>query len=518
VACRVYAVSRHSNTHNNNATQQQQLATQMITRMRKPWACCALALVALVCLCCRTCSAQQAPQEANLTAVLDAVRTRVEEALQAEPAKTGPTLTALDTAELKARGGLNIDLAALEKRSKDSIAALNDHDVPDSDEARFDRFMLTLRELPLEEQERLQLDSIAALPAAEKHATLERLFKERQAELKEIYAALPTAAGILTELITIIGDAGASQTALSDALLDLEDHLSDMDMARDFHTLGGWQPLTALLQPHQPSDVREKAAWAIGTAVKNAPEFQKWVLEQHSELDGATALQQLLQCAVQGEGEVSSALRAKAVYALASALRHNEAAQQHFIEQGGLGGLQQACDSSAADSSSSSSSSSAKQSSQLITKVVTLLSDLLKEESSRTNNSSSDGSSDSSNSAAAAGTTTAAGDSGALASALSSSAAPWCEHVHNLLQAATAQPGSHTQLEKALEAVPQFAPHCGDAFADLGTPAEVARLLQHFSEQSHSSDDDREYHSEIVQSLQSATDAMSEHCSNGDSA
>jgi hypothetical protein len=467
----------------------------MITKMRKPWACCALALVAVVCLCCRACSAQQAPQEANLTAVLDAVRTRVEAALQAEPAKTGPTLTALDTAELKARGGLNIDLAALEKRSKDSIAALNDHDVPDSDEARFDRFMLTLRELPLEEQERLQLDSIAALPAAEKHATLERLFKERQAELKEIYAALPTAAGILTELITIIGDAGASQTALLDALLDLEDHLSDMDMARDFHTLGGWQPLTALLQPHQPSDVREKAAWAIGTAVKNAPEFQKWVLEQHRELDGATALQQLLQCAVQGEGEVSPALRAKAVYALASALRHNELAQQHFIEQGGLGGLQQACDSS-------SSSSSAKQSSQLITKVVTLLSDLLKEESSRSTSS----------------TDAAAGDSGVLASALSSSAAPWCEHVHNLLQAATAQSGSHTQLEKALEAVPQFAPHCGDAFADLGTPAEVARLLQHFSDQSHSSDEDREYHSEIVHSLQSAADAMSEHCSNSGSA
>ena len=41
----------------------------------------------------------------------------------------------------------------------------------------------------------------------------------------------------------------STNTALTQALMDLEDHLSDIDMARDFHTLGGWRPLVALLDP-----------------------------------------------------------------------------------------------------------------------------------------------------------------------------------------------------------------------------------------------------------------------------
>jgi dGTP triphosphohydrolase len=36
-------------------------------------------------------------------------------------------------------------------------------------------------------------------------------------------------------------------TNVIDALKDLEYLLSDVDMARDFHTLGGWAPLVSLL-------------------------------------------------------------------------------------------------------------------------------------------------------------------------------------------------------------------------------------------------------------------------------
>ncbi len=101
-----------------------------------------------------------------------------------------------------------------------------------------------------------------------------------------------------------------------EALRDLEFQLSDVDMARDFHTLGGWPYLVALLDDtlhndglvvvsdddtsdnnHQHHDgaaaaevtalvdeIRALAATAttIGTAVSNLGEFRHWALEDVS--------------------------------------------------------------------------------------------------------------------------------------------------------------------------------------------------------------------------------------------
>ena len=91
---------------------------------------------------------------------------------------------------------------------------------------------------------------------------------------------------------------------------DLEYHLADLDLARDFHTMGGWPLLAALLLPHEAfiaasensngtistttntvynvnsskgqhynNKVRAKVAWCIGTAVKNIQEFHSWAIE-----------------------------------------------------------------------------------------------------------------------------------------------------------------------------------------------------------------------------------------------
>jgi len=43
---------------------------------------------------------------------------------------------------------------------------------------------------------------------------------------------------------------------MNEALLSLEDHLADIDMSRDFHNLGGWPHLVALLHPSYPMYVR----------------------------------------------------------------------------------------------------------------------------------------------------------------------------------------------------------------------------------------------------------------------
>lgn len=40
---------------------------------------------------------------------------------------------------------------------------------------------------------------------------------------------------------------GACAAELNHALMQLEDHLTDIDMARDFRTLGGWSHLVDML-------------------------------------------------------------------------------------------------------------------------------------------------------------------------------------------------------------------------------------------------------------------------------
>merc|ERR1719343_665470 len=83
-------------------------------------------------------------------------------------------------------------------------------------------------------------------------------------------------------------------TDVISALRDLEYQLSDVDMARDFHTLGGWPYLVALLEDGGDGaqeeaededmllladEVRALAAMAMGTAAGNVAEFHGWALE-----------------------------------------------------------------------------------------------------------------------------------------------------------------------------------------------------------------------------------------------
>ncbi|KAL3785976.1 hypothetical protein HJC23_005685 [Cyclotella cryptica] len=87
-----------------------------------------------------------------------------------------------------------------------------------------------------------------------------------------------------------------------ECLKDLEYQLSDVDMTRDFHTLGGWPLLVMLLQDqvhslhcnHQNKNVEKDtslvyeieslAAMTIGTAVSNLEEFRPWALEDVSSV------------------------------------------------------------------------------------------------------------------------------------------------------------------------------------------------------------------------------------------
>jgi nucleotide exchange factor SIL1 len=149
-------------------------------------------------------------------------------------------------------------------------------------------------------------------------------------------------------------------THIVSVLEDLEYHVSDLDMTRDFFTMGGWSLLVSLLtdQAHisnttntttaittLPDDMDEKvqliqtlAAWVLGTAVKNMGEFTPYATAQVVIGDTLTTatdvvLQQYV--AIELSSEVAFRKAHKLLYALGSLLRGNRPAQVHFSTQGG---------------------------------------------------------------------------------------------------------------------------------------------------------------------------------------
>eukprot|EP00985_Skeletonema_marinoi_P027112 scaffold21733_cov120-Skeletonema_marinoi.AAC.6 len=186
-------------------------------------------------------------------------------------------------------------------------------------------------------------------------------------------------------------NSSSSANNIIEALRDLEFQLSDVDMARDFHTLGGWPYLIALLDDtlhggHDDDDVNENndeiralvdeiralAATTIGTAVSNFGEFRHWALEDVSstvnemrtssnndknekmtalslltrvfqeELDQRTEAMAGGTMAVEGPSHTvamakksRATFKLRAIYGLGSLLRGNPTAQQQFILSNG---------------------------------------------------------------------------------------------------------------------------------------------------------------------------------------
>ena len=203
----------------------------------------------------------------------------------------------------------------------------------DEIEYNYEAMHRTFSKLPLEEQERM--GGIPQLPPgigtdnaafdAEQRAEYERRMKEiwdrRQAELRafeeEHVVELPD---ILKSIIARIREYleypypqlykmknSNEDDDMASVLEELEYQLTDLDMTRDFHTLGGWPVLSSLISDHvhnvdnpvsshhsnltapvlspqelwqQVYHLQTNAAWAMGTAVKNIEEFAPWAVEE----------------------------------------------------------------------------------------------------------------------------------------------------------------------------------------------------------------------------------------------
>jgi len=150
-------------------------------------------------------------------------------------------------------------------------------------------------------------------------------------------------------------------THIVSVLKDLEFQLTDLDLARDFHTMGGWPFLVQLVsdESHVPGNkkihelsrsvqtkirtVQAYAAWAIGTAVKNTEEFFPYSTEKIVVGDGkiiTTPIELLIDSFCKEYNDSNSweirTLLSKNIYAIGSILRGNIPAQTRVVKTNGF--------------------------------------------------------------------------------------------------------------------------------------------------------------------------------------
>ncbi|KAL7423087.1 hsp70 nucleotide exchange factor fes1 [Cryptotrichosporon argae] len=125
-----------------------------------------------------------------------------------------------------------------------------------------------------------------------------------------------------------------------DALDDFEMLIELIDNANNMAVLKLWQPLLALLQSPHPEIVRH-ALWVIGTAVQNNPKAQA-ALYVHDALPAILSLLSPPTPSASASASASTpasaaATRAKATYALSSALKHWPLAASALAASSGAG-------------------------------------------------------------------------------------------------------------------------------------------------------------------------------------
>jgi len=225
----------------------------------------------------------------------------------------------------------------------------------------------TLSQLPEDEKERI--GGIPELPpplnsmkySKEQYEAFQEkmrsVWKERQKELLELQDQLADFPKLLKNRINSLisyvdrGYIHSPNDIVGDVtfvLEDLEYQLSDIDMSRDFHTLGGWKVLMSLLvdQSHTNATltyenntkndnfyptqlIQSKVALVMGTAVKNTEEFQVWIFEKSE--DGFTALSLILD-RIKYYSDCNI-FQGRFLYALGAFLRANTLAQQDFFTE-----------------------------------------------------------------------------------------------------------------------------------------------------------------------------------------
>jgi nucleotide exchange factor SIL1 len=293
--------------------------------------------------------------------------------------------TSVSMALVNEDGSVEVQKSTMDSSSESSSnakvsASSNNYD--------FDLMHRTLSQLPNDEQERMgglpQLpqanDETRPITPEQRHAFEERMleiWKLRQEELATLSEQLMDFPAVLKERIKSMDeylkdpqihlegvnlDAEVPEgivTHIVSVLDDLQFLLSDVDMARDFHSMGGWPLLVSLLSEHSHVAVNQTmqslgrvaetkirtiqalAAGTMGTAVRNTAEFSSFALE-HVVIDNGTtittAIDLLLDvfCQSYNDDWESRILLSKSISAVGAMLRGNRQAQVHVLQGGGF--------------------------------------------------------------------------------------------------------------------------------------------------------------------------------------
>lgn len=146
-------------------------------------------------------------------------------------------------------------------------------------------------------------------------------WKQRQVDLKAAMASILKPAELMANLTAQL----TTNLTIPDRLrilIDLESLVSDIDNARDFHTIGSWPTLVTQLGDF-PEPIQAHATWVIGTAIKNHYDYQLWLLEEDDSGSALQRLVQLLSSQSTGTSSETLSLQKRVLYALSSGLRGN---------------------------------------------------------------------------------------------------------------------------------------------------------------------------------------------------
>ncbi len=228
---------------------------------------------------------------------------------------------------------------------------------------RIDTIIRAFKRLPDGELDRLgvQLDVVGDDEeySAEFVEKLTNAWNRRQAELKEVMKSIAQPVEFmerimqgkpsyisplliphsLTHSLThsfpyslVMTNETSSEDDLIYSIQELESLLGDIDIAKDFHTIGGWKLLVTFLDEKYSDRVRSLTAWAIGTTIKNNYDYQLWVLEripnyQHANDSHVTCLDLLTHTFGTFDNHRNSdsnfELYRRVLYALSAAVRGN---------------------------------------------------------------------------------------------------------------------------------------------------------------------------------------------------
>lgn len=192
-------------------------------------------------------------------------------------------------------------------------------------------------------------------PVAEVHKIMNTIYAF-VADSQSVYEHPEQEGNLDNNLRGSVGEVSHSEKYdnVTSSLLNLEYLLEDMDNARDFHQIGEWDRLVALLEsPYMSSHHKALVAWCMGTAIKNTDTFQEWMIEAPEASVSASPLHLLLQLLFNSTVDVDdwdkygesvntadpemvnrleTELQNKILYALSSASSNNSPVQKSLLE------------------------------------------------------------------------------------------------------------------------------------------------------------------------------------------